>query len=504
MMMEPTKRNKSENDAHDMKRKIMVHSFSSLLKATKDFLTEIMSTREGTDIHGTIESIKKDMIFRGPTVWILIASIFIASIGLITSSIPVVIGAMLISPLMGPILAIGLSVGTNDWETLMRALKNFGVAIVISLITSIVFFLISPLKEASPELLARTKPTILDVLIGLFGGMAGIVAGSRREKSNVVPGVAIATALMPPLCTAGYGIATFQFNFFWGAIYLFFINSVFISLSTYFGVKYLHFPKKSFVNPQREKKFKTYMLIFILLIILPSAKIFTEVLNESRFITLVNSYADDFLKFENAEIINRKSTYSDTLSFIDVYLIGEPIDDNKIEFLNEKIKESGLTSEGGWFRRKFLSVTDSTILRVHQGNDDSDTIISHLSYLEKNLSKEVRIGIIEDIYKKNEEIIYSKDQRIEFLENQIIELKKDTIPLQNITKEVMIHFPKIINFGYGKTYNSSSENKVDTLYSFLVTWNNNAWRAERKKQKEVLEEWLKVRLNLDTLRVVEY
>ncbi|OQY04916.1 MAG: TIGR00341 family protein, partial [Bacteroidetes bacterium 4572_117] len=226
-----------ENEAkkdkiQEKNRRAVISNIKSLIRITRKFLIEILSIKEGTDIQGTIESIKKDMVFRGITVWILIASIFIASIGLNVNSIPVVIGAMLISPLMGPILGIGLSVGTNDWDLLLRALKNFGIAIVISLITSIIYFLLTPLKEASPELIARTKPTILDVMIAIFGGMAGIVAGSRREKTNVIPGVAIATALMPPLCTAGYGIATGQFTVFFGAFYLFFINSVFIALST--------------------------------------------------------------------------------------------------------------------------------------------------------------------------------------------------------------------------------------------------------------------------------
>ena len=245
------------------------------------------------------------------------------------------------------------------------------------------------------------------------------------------------------------------------------------------------------------------MLIFIIIIILPSAKIFTGVINESRFQVYVKEYASKNLIFDDAEVINQKTFYSDTLSLIDVYLIGESLQKNKIEYLNEKLKDYGLTNDGGFFNR-FFSVTDKTVLRVHQGNDDSDTIFSQLSYLEKNLSQEVRIGIIEDIYKKNEEIIYSKDQQIKFLEDQIINLKKDTIPIQNITREVIIHFPKITNFGYGKTIEANHANEMDTIFSFLVKWNGFAWKAERKEQREKLEKWLKVRLDLDTLRVLEY
>ena len=502
--MEPFKRTEDENSKHEMKRKILINNFSNFFQSASEFLKDILAIKEGTDIAGTTESIKKDMVFRGPSVWILVASIFIASIGLNVGSIPVVIGAMLISPLMGPIIAIGLSVGTNDWETLMRALKNFGIAIAISLITSTILFLLSPLKEASPELIARTKPTILDVLIAIFGGIAGIVAGSRREKSNVVPGVAIATALMPPLCTAGYGIATAQFSFFLGAIYLFFINSVFISLSTYFVVKFLKFPKRSIVDPVREKKIRRYMIIFIIIVILPSAKIFTGVLRETRFQTLVQKYMKENFQLDGSEIINQKTSYSDTVSIIDVYIIGKNIDNNRIEFLNSKLKDYGLTKGEGWFGKEIFGVTDKTLLRVHQGSDDSDTLLSQMNYLEKNLSKEVRVGIIEDIYKKNEEIIYSKDQQIRFLEDQIVNLKKDTVPIQNITKEVMITFPKITSFGYGKTIEANADSITDTIFSFLVKWNGFAWRAEKKEQKETLEKWLKVRLNLDTLRVLEY
>ncbi|WP_346860462.1 DUF389 domain-containing protein [uncultured Draconibacterium sp.] len=222
----------------------MDHNANSryLIVAIRRFLRSVLSINDGTDIPATIEGIKRDIGFRGPTAWILIFSIFIASIGLNINSTAVIIGAMLISPLMGPILGIGLSIGTNDFETLVRSLKNLGIAVSIALFTSTLYFIITPLTIEQSELLARTKPTILDVMVALFGGFAGILAGSRKEKTNVIPGVAIATALMPPLCTAGYGLATLKLSYFFGAFYLFFINSVFISLATFLVVRYLKFP----------------------------------------------------------------------------------------------------------------------------------------------------------------------------------------------------------------------------------------------------------------------
>jgi len=499
MIMEENNSKTNAEDKQSVNKKEAIKDLKTLYKSTKIFLIETLSIKEGIDIFGTIESVKKDIVFKGHSVWILIASIFIASIGLNINSTAVVIGAMLISPLMGPIVGLGLAVGTNDWEMLLKSLKNFGIAIAIALITSTIYFLISPLKDASPELLSRTKPTILDVLIGIFGGFAGIIAGSRRVRSNVIPGVAIATALMPPLCTAGYGLATGQFSYFFGAFYLFFINSVFISISTLTVVRYLRFPKKSFINKEKEAKIKRYIMVFIIIIIIPSASIFIDVLKETRFNAIIQNYSEENLSFESSEVINQRITYSDTLSIIDIYLIGDELDTERVKYLNDKLKDYGLNSG-----KKLFNLTDKTIISVHQSTDNSDTIFSQLDYISNNLSKDIKTGIIEDIYKKNEEIIYSKDQKIKFLENQIVEFKKDTIPLKNISKEIMIQYPKVIKFGYAKTFEINSDNQIDTIFSFFVKWNGYAWRSQKKEQEKILAEWLKVRLQIDTLRIVEF
>ena len=225
----------------------------------KEFIKDVFDIKEGADPNGTISSIRQNVKIKGSNVWILIAGAMLASIGLDTNSSAVIIGAMLISPLMNPILGIGLSVGINDKELLTSSLKNFVIAIIASLVTSYIYFSITPLGEPTPELQARIKPTILDVLVALFGGIAGIVATSRKEKSNAIPGVAIATALMPPICTAGFGLATNRLNFFLGAFYLFFLNAVFISLSTYLIVKYLKFPVKTFATIQAKRRVYVYI-----------------------------------------------------------------------------------------------------------------------------------------------------------------------------------------------------------------------------------------------------
>jgi len=463
------------------------------------FFIEIFSIREGTDRLKTIEFIQKDIEFKGRSIWILIASVFIASLGLNINSTAVVIGAMLISPLMGPILGLGLSVGTNDWITLKKSLKFFFISVIVSVLASTIYFLISPLKEASSELLARTQPTLLDVFIGIFGGMAGIIAVSGDEKSNVIPGVAIATALMPPLCTAGYGLATWQMNFLTGALYLFFINSVFISLTTFIAVKYLRFPKMNYVSPKREKKIRVYIFIFVILIILPSAQIFWNVIKESQFNHRAEIFIKDNLKSHRSDIIYTNSYYSDTLSSIDIYLTHYCISNSEIKDLQDKLPAYGLSKSGSAIR-----VTDSTVLSFHQEKNNLDTLVTKIENMQKELPEKLRIGILEEIYKNQENIISSKNAKIEFLENQLIKIKQDTVPLQTLKKEFAVQYPQIDKFAFANSIELNNKAKYDTVPTILVKWKKGTYNSYIRKNSKTLEKWLKIRLNLDTLRVVRY
>jgi uncharacterized hydrophobic protein (TIGR00271 family) len=452
-----------------------------ILVALRDFAQSTMFLGDDMDQEGTIEIIKKDMVFRGYVVWILVCSIFIASIGLNLNSAAVVIGAMLISPLMAPILAIGLSVGTNDWETLKRALKYFGVMVVVSLITSTIYFFITPLHEAQPELLARTSPTFLDALIAIFGGLAGIIGISRRSRGNVIPGVAIATALMPPLCTAGYGLANGEWSFFFGAFYLFTLNSIFIAGATFVIVRYLKFPLVSFVNADTEKKVKRYMIGFVIVVILPSAWIFYGLVKETIFLGKAENFITQNLTIEGTEIISKKITYTDTISRIDIFIMGEPIAEQTQKQLEKIMLEKGI---------------ENTILKIHQPKDVS-------SDLAGKLSKEVRVGILEDLYKRNEDLIAEKNLQIAQLENQVFAYQRSSIPFEGLTKEVSIQYPNVNRIAYAVSLEMNGT-KIDTIPTFLLRWNAEQNTEQKNREKQVLQAWLKQRLDLETLRIVEY
>ena len=311
----------NNNDTHRVKR-----SFSAWLGEMREFLRGRFSLDEDkAQRDEVVASISKGVVFRGVNLWVLIFATMIASLGLNVNSAAVIIGAMLISPIMGPIMGIGLSLGINDFELLKKSLRNYALMFVVAIVTSTVYFLVSPLSSNSSELLARTVPTTYDVLIALFGGLAGIVAQTRQDRtSTVIPGVAIATALIPPLCTAGFGLATGQMRFFFGAFYLFFINSVFIALATYAMVRFLKYEKKAFIDKVRERNVKRLMMVITLVTFIPSVVIGFHMVRVSLFEAAADKYVSQVFNFPHTRVIecNKRYAHRGHPSQIELLLLG--------------------------------------------------------------------------------------------------------------------------------------------------------------------------------------
>lgn len=420
----------------------------------------------------TIDYIKKNVEFKGANLWILIFAIFVASVGLNVNSTAVIIGAMLISPLMGPIMGIGLAAGINDFELLKKSLKNLGIAVLISILTSTIYFSFTPLNDAQSELLARTEPTIWDVLIALFGGLAGIVAGSRKEKSNAIPGVAIATALMPPLCTAGYGLASANLYYFFGAFYLFFINSVFISLSTYLIVRFMKFPKKEFLDRKREKTVRTYITLFTLLTIIPSVYLAYNIVKRTFWEKSVNQFISTEFDLPRSQIIATTLMYDADSSSIEISLIGERISEEEISRIQKRLDAYKLKN---------------TYLNLKQSGD---------SGTDMNL---LRSDILKDLYERNEALIQDKDQRIRLLERELSEYSRNSNQVVDLANEAKIHYPNLDNFTINRTIMANiKENRQDTLLLAFAKFRQNPSAQEKQR----FGEWLKVRTKADTVSVI--
>jgi uncharacterized hydrophobic protein (TIGR00271 family) len=447
-----------------------------IIVAIQEFLHDRFNlSHEQSDHLETIQSIERGVEFRGINVWTLIFAIFVASIGLNVNSTAVVIGAMLISPLMGPIMGLGLSVGINDFLLLKKSLKNLSIAVVISVITSATYFLISPLDEAQSELLARTNPTIYDVLIALFGGLAGIVAGATREKGNAIPGVAIATALMPPLCTAGFGIATGNIYYFLGAFYLFFINAVMISLSTFLIVRFLKFPFKQLVDKSRSNNVKRSIYIVVTLTVLPSVYFAYLIIQQTIFNASATNFVNTEMNFERTQILNKKYIYNQTDSNrIEIILAGEAIDSATIKKLEKSLKNYSL---------------NKTRLVVKQGIENAIKVDIN----------QIKTGIIEEIYHKNELSLKDKDQKIKVLENELL-LYKNQIPIDAIGEELKALNKKVKKFTAVKSVIFDTEQQ--TLDTVLVVYLNTK-PALSSSERKTLNNWLIKRLDFEKIKMIE-
>ena len=460
-------------------------SSETFFKHLTAFLSDLFSLdNDKANERETIEDIKRAVPFRGYNLWILMFAIMVCSIGLNVNSTAVVIGAMLISPIMGPIMGVGLGVGINDSELILRAMKNLGIALVICVLVSALYFWISPLDEAQSELFARAEPTVFDVLIALFGGLAGIVAASAKEKTNAIPGVAIATALMPPLCTAGYGLATQTWSFFFGALYLFLINSVFISLSTYLIVRLLGYSKKEFLDPVSEKRTSRFITFFALIIIIPSILTATRLVGKSIFKENANKFITSEMQFDNSQVISKKITYgiADTPSKIEVVLYGEPIDSSQINTLRKRMVHYKLLG------------TELVVRQGYQAEDDG----LDMDTFKKQITQ-VKTGIIEELYKKNEQQLKTKDEKIKFLEAQLEKMKTREVPILELVKEVKAINKNVLELSVTKTVISQVDSlTMDTLYLAYAKFARRPTRVQKKQ----LQDFIKERVNANKLKLI--
>jgi len=448
---------------------------NKLLPAIRNYLQKLFNIEEGTDEAGTIAGIRKDIEFKGINSWILVCSIFIASIGLNTNSTAVIIGAMLISPLMGPILGIGLAIGIFDFELLKRALKNFGSAVLLAVITSTLYFSITPLGDAQSELLARTTPTIWDVLIAFFGGLAGIVAGSRREKGNVIPGVAIATALMPPLCTAGYGLASGNWSYFLGAFYLFFINSVFIGFATLLIVRLLKFKPVNKVDTAVARRSRQYVTGFVILTMIPSIWIAYGVVQESLFNSRSNAFVREHIESDARQVIQSSYEMQGDSAKITLAILGEPLSEA------EKLRLQSMLH-----LRPGMSHTKLVILQA--GGSEA--------LLDGNKG-----GLLETLFQNNRDSLEQRKKRLQASEAALAYWQLLPAHAQKLGEEVQLLYPMVGKLAWSRVYEVNTlTGKNDTLPVVLIHFKSPA-TAETKNK---IRNWLQLRMQTDSLRLVEY
>ncbi len=421
-----------------------------------------------------VNEIRSGVRFRGAQTWVLIFAIFIASLGLNINSTAVIIGAMLISPLMGPIMGIGLGLSISDFALIKRSATNWAAATIFAIITSTIYFTVTPLSDASSELLARTTPTIYDILIALFGGLAGIVAMCTHQRGNVIPGVAIATALMPPLCTVGYGIATLNTLIIAGAFQLFFINSVFIALSTALATKLLNFSPKEHLNKHTSKRVRNIVSLLVTLAVIPAIYITYNMLSTSRYEHTAKAFVNSHFNTADTHIIDQ-SLYTDEnkQKIIEVKLIGEHIPADSILVAQMQLAEAGLRGSQ---------------LKVIQGQQNEETDL-------KSIGNEM----FGNIYKENQRKIEEQSATIEELTSIIDSGNQLEREGQLIAQEVRILFPSIRRIAISKmTENNIEYNSSNNTVVVII----GATPTPTERERALLQEWISKRLSIDNIRVI--
>lgn len=429
--------------------------------------------RSFADVKGDLESqmdieqsIRSGVSFKGSQLLTLIFAIFIASLGLNTNSIPVIIGAMLISPLMGPIMGMGLGIGVQDFALLKRSLKNITAAVLGSLATSAIYFLISPQYEGSSQLLARTSPSIYDVFVAIFGGAAGILSVAAKNKGQVMPGVAIATSLMPPLCTAGYGLATWQMNFFLGALYLFFTNMIFIMVTTWVGVKLMGFKSVVFQDERRARRVQRIVTAVVVATVCVSVYLTVVMIRKNVFIEKASEFVENQFVFPNTQVLSHREYIEGNTRRIDVTLIGEalPKDSLQLAMVN-KMDSVGL---GG------------TLLTIKQGFSMAN-------------GKELDSEDHGQFYALMQNEIAQRQEEIDSLKSIVSLHKQFSDESVRVSPEVKVLFPAVKDIALARMVASAVGNDqvTDTIDMMFVNAPAGLTAADRRK----LTEYVEVRLN---------
>ncbi|GAB4035162.1 DUF389 domain-containing protein [Spirosoma gilvum] len=451
------------------KRPDMLSRFSQI------FRERFSLEEDKADEEAIIQSISRGIEFRGINLWTLIFAIFIASIGLNVNSTAVIIGAMLISPLMGPIMGIGLGIGINDLALIQRAIKNISIAVFISLLTSTIYFFISPLHIAQSELLARTSPTVWDAFIAFFGGLAGIVAGSRREKvTNVIPGVAIATALMPPLCTAGYGLATANFYYFAGAFYLFLINCICISLATFLMVRFLDFPKKAYPSTDVERRVRNTIWIAVLIVIVPSTYLAYQIVRKTIFEQSAKRFVSNECDFQYRQVINYAARYNRRQSKLELTIVGEPLPKDSINELKNRM--------------------------VAYGIQDAQLVVKQGSFKDTEVDMTAITNTLADqMIKYSQGAIARKDQMIDSLQHAIKLNQTTGFPVADLRNELKTLMPDVRSFTASRALViNSSSNRPDTVTLVYAQFSRRHTAAEKRR----IERWLQSRTKSKKIKLL--
>lgn len=472
MSTQPTQNTQPEDQLESNKERI-----EGIWNNIKAFLSELLDIRTDSDRSETVESVRKDISFQGHNAWILIFSIMVASIGLNANSTAVVIGAMLISPLMGPIVGMGLGTAINDDRMLRRSGMNLLIMVGLSLATASLYFLITPLKELNTELAARTEPNILDVLVAIFGGLALIVAKAKKGTiSNAIAGVAIATALMPPLCTAGYGIATAQLSVFGGAIYLFSINAVFIALSTFVVCKFLRFPMVKYANAAKRKRVSRIAGLIGVLVLAPSIFFFIKLYQKQQYQIEAYEFVEETVKYPG---MRSTPEWNNEKKQLDVILMGAEVPQAILDDWTNKFID----------KERFEQCT----IEFYQG---SKTILADNNDDLEKLQEE-RINDIK--------LIQDKDTRIQALEDELRRMSKQSQKLEVISEEVSFIFPELAGISYApEVYRDLVTSEYDTIQKFTVAFKDSTVTPERREELQAkMKNWLAFRMKTNQINIVE-